>query len=215
MDQLAGHDPEPERTLLRRLQENGLMVRFRSAIENVGQELVPQHDAWRIPLLLLRLLTMATFRLAVTGRVPGLSGRYRWFLRQPHLAPEMSGSFVRFALRLTAGERHRGVARVRAPGGARPRRQPGRRPVRGLPRESLRHRRRVVHLDRQRMRRHLRRHVHPVRPGRRHHPPGRAGDHRPEPAGRAAARGTRGPAVRHAGRLRGPDFVQRRHPGGR
>ncbi|WP_329066885.1 hypothetical protein [Amycolatopsis sp. NBC_01480] len=103
-EKLAGHDPEPERTLLRRLQENGLMVRFRSAIENVGQELVPQNDAWRIPLLLLRLLTMATFRLAVTGRVPGLSGRYRWFLRQPHLAPEMSGSFVRFALRLTDGE---------------------------------------------------------------------------------------------------------------
>jgi ABC-type branched-subunit amino acid transport system substrate-binding protein len=103
-EQLSGHDSAPERTLLRRLQENGLMVRFRSAIENVGQELVPQNVAWRIPLLLLRLLTMATFRLAVTGRVPGLSGRYRWFLRQPHLAPEMSGSFVRFALRLTDGE---------------------------------------------------------------------------------------------------------------
>ncbi|MDT8911616.1 hypothetical protein [Amycolatopsis sp. PS_44_ISF1] len=80
------------------------MVRFRSAIENVGQELVLQDDAWRIPLLALRLLTMATFRLAVPGRVPGLSGRYRWFLRQPHLAPEMPGRLARFALRLTDGE---------------------------------------------------------------------------------------------------------------
>ncbi|MGW4401609.1 ABC transporter substrate-binding protein [Amycolatopsis nivea] len=97
-------DTDPERTLLRELQENGLLVRFRSAIDNVSRELVPQHPAWRFPLLLLRLLTFGTFRLAVTGRVPGLSGRYRWFLRQPHLAPEMSGSFVRFALRLTDGE---------------------------------------------------------------------------------------------------------------
>ncbi|WP_033293882.1 ABC transporter substrate-binding protein [Amycolatopsis jejuensis] len=97
-------DSDPERTLLRELQENGLLIRFRSTLDNVSRELVPQHPTWRFPLLVLRLLTLATFRLAVTGRVPGLSGRYRWFLRQPHLAPEMSGSFVRFALRLTDGE---------------------------------------------------------------------------------------------------------------
>ncbi|MEV0071544.1 hypothetical protein [Amycolatopsis sp. NPDC050768] len=102
-EKLPASDP-PERTLLRKLQDNGLLVRFRSAIENVGKELVPSNDAWKYPLLVLRLLTMATFRLAVTGRVPLLSGRYRWFLRQPHLAPEMSGSFVRFAVRLTDGE---------------------------------------------------------------------------------------------------------------
>lgn len=102
--QFPDGDTDPERTLLRELQENGLLVRFRSAIDSVSRELVPQHPAWRFPLLLLRLLTFGTFRLAVTGRVPGLSGRYRWFLRQPHLAPEMSGSFVRFALRLTDGE---------------------------------------------------------------------------------------------------------------
>ncbi|WP_020665064.1 ABC transporter substrate-binding protein [Amycolatopsis benzoatilytica] len=97
-------DTDPERTLLRELQENGLLTRFRSALDNVSRELVPQHPTWRFPLLLLRWLTIVTFRIAVTGRVPGLSGRYRWFLRQPHLAPEMSGSFVRFALRLTDGE---------------------------------------------------------------------------------------------------------------
>lgn len=85
-EKLPASDPL-ERTLLRKLQDNGLLVRFRSAIENVGKELVPSNDAWKYPLLVLRLLTMATFRLAVTGRVPLLSGRYRWFLRQPHLAP--------------------------------------------------------------------------------------------------------------------------------
>ncbi|MBB1152957.1 hypothetical protein [Amycolatopsis dendrobii] len=102
--QFPDDDTDPERTLLRELQENGLLIRFRSAIESVSRELVPQHPTWRFPLLLLRWLTIGTFRIAVTGRVPGLSGRYRWFLRQPHLAPEMSGSFVRFAMRLTDGE---------------------------------------------------------------------------------------------------------------
>ena len=102
--QFPDDDTDPERTLLRELQENGLLTRFRSAIDNVSRELVPQHPTWRFPLLLLRWLTLVTFRISVTGRVPGLSGRYRWFLRQPHLAPEMSGSFVRFALRLTDGE---------------------------------------------------------------------------------------------------------------
>ncbi|MFE3174035.1 hypothetical protein ACFXPA_01300 [Amycolatopsis sp. NPDC059090] len=97
-------ETDTEAILLRELQENGLLVRFRSAIDSVSRELVPQHPAWRFPLLLLRWLTIGFFRLAVTGRVPGLSGRYRWFLRQPHLAPEMSGSFVRFAMRLTDGE---------------------------------------------------------------------------------------------------------------
>ncbi|MFC3510310.1 hypothetical protein ACFORO_09065 [Amycolatopsis halotolerans] len=97
-------ETDTEAILLRELQENGLLVRFRSAIDNVSRELVPQHPAWRFPLLLLRWLTIGFFRIAVTGRVPGLSGRYRWFLRQPHLAPEMSGSFVRFAMRLTDGE---------------------------------------------------------------------------------------------------------------
>ncbi|WP_037361171.1 ABC transporter substrate-binding protein [Amycolatopsis orientalis] len=102
--QFPPRETDPERVLLRELQENSLLVRFRGAIDSVSRELVPQHPAWRFPLLLLRWLTFGVFRVAVTGRVPGLSGRYRWFLRQPHLAPEMSGSFVRFAMRLTDGE---------------------------------------------------------------------------------------------------------------
>ncbi|WP_409185305.1 ABC transporter substrate-binding protein [Amycolatopsis sp. VS8301801F10] len=102
--QFSPGESDPERVLLRELQENNLLVRFRGAIDSASRELVPQHPAWRFPLLLLRLLTFVVFRVAVTGRVPGLSGRYRWFLRQPHLAPEMSGSFVRFAMRLTHGE---------------------------------------------------------------------------------------------------------------
>ncbi|MBF6222606.1 hypothetical protein IU479_31415 [Nocardia abscessus] len=54
------------------------------------------------------------FRMVLTGRVPLLSGRYRWFMRQPHLAPEMSGTFVRFAERLIGwqGEAPEYVARL-------------------------------------------------------------------------------------------------------
>ncbi|WP_239154437.1 hypothetical protein [Amycolatopsis sp. FDAARGOS 1241] len=105
-EKLSDSDPTPpERMLLRRLRQNGVTARFDAAIEDVGTKLVPDNFTWKFSLLVLRLLTIATFRLAVTGRVPLLSGRYRWFLKQPHLAPEMSGSFVRFALRLTETER--------------------------------------------------------------------------------------------------------------
>ncbi|MEV7099783.1 hypothetical protein AB0M80_43920 [Amycolatopsis sp. NPDC051045] len=73
-------------------------------MQNVDDKLPDDKLLWKVPLLLLRAVTAVTFRLAVTGRVPVLSGQYRWFTRQPHLAPEMSGSFPRFARRLTDGE---------------------------------------------------------------------------------------------------------------
>jgi ABC-type branched-subunit amino acid transport system substrate-binding protein len=40
-----------------------------------------------------------------SGRVPVVSGRYRWFLKQPFLAPEMSGDFIDLADRLTVDRR--------------------------------------------------------------------------------------------------------------
>lgn len=102
--QLPPHEQNPDRELLRRIQRLGLVERFRSTIQNVDDRLPDDKFWWKVPLLLLRGLTALSFRVAVTGRVPVLSGQYRWFLRQPHLAPEMSGNFVRFARRLVDGE---------------------------------------------------------------------------------------------------------------
>jgi ABC-type branched-subunit amino acid transport system substrate-binding protein len=93
-----------ESALLRDLQELGLYWRFRNFTNAVKKELPDDRTTWKLPIYLIQAVTWGLFRAAVTGRVPLLSGRYRWFLRQPHLAPEMSGTFVRFATRLTEGQ---------------------------------------------------------------------------------------------------------------
>ncbi|WP_054814743.1 hypothetical protein [Nocardia arizonensis] len=106
--QLDAGDRDPDRTLRVLIQKHGLSERIR----NWGSRNAAPPDGlpnnaglwWQALLLVLRVLTAVSFRMAVTGRVPILSGRYRWFLRQPYLAPEMSGSFVRFASRLVMGE---------------------------------------------------------------------------------------------------------------
>ncbi|MGV9677075.1 ABC transporter substrate-binding protein [Nocardia sp. NPDC003482] len=97
-------DPNPDRTLRLRLQQRGLTDRLGAFVESGGNRINYDSWWWRLLLWWLRLLTVGVFQLAVTGRVPVLSGRYRWFLRQRYLAPELSGTFVRFASRLTAGE---------------------------------------------------------------------------------------------------------------
>jgi hypothetical protein len=55
--------------------------------------------------LLSRLVPQVVFRIAVSGRVPGIGRRYRWFMRQQYLAPAQSGTFLGFAERLTIGGR--------------------------------------------------------------------------------------------------------------
>jgi hypothetical protein len=94
------NDPSPDGTSARMLRERSAMRRIGHAVRTVDKELPESASRWRIPLWLVYLLTLGVFRVAVTGRVPLISGRYRWFMRQPHLAPELSGSFVRFAERL-------------------------------------------------------------------------------------------------------------------
>ena len=97
-------DADQERTLLGKIQAVGINQRFRSALRIADAELANVSLPWRLPLWLARLATAVTFRVAVTGTVPVISRQYRWFMRQAHLAPEMSGSFVRFAERLTRRE---------------------------------------------------------------------------------------------------------------
>lgn len=93
-------DPSPDGTSARMLRERSAMSRIGDAVRIVDKELPESASRWRIPLWLVYLLTLGVFRIAVTGRVPLLSGRYRWFMRQPYLAPKLLGSFVRFAERL-------------------------------------------------------------------------------------------------------------------
>jgi hypothetical protein len=50
------------------------------------------------------LLPPLFFRARQSGRVPGFGRRYRWFLRQPNLAPGLYRSFFGLAERLTDGQ---------------------------------------------------------------------------------------------------------------
>ncbi|MFY1631693.1 hypothetical protein ACN27F_00190 [Solwaraspora sp. WMMB335] len=51
--------------------------------------------------LVLRAMPDVVFRAALSGRLPLIGGRYRWFMRQQYLAPRQSGTFIGFAERLT------------------------------------------------------------------------------------------------------------------
>ncbi|WFE28295.1 hypothetical protein O7623_03530 [Solwaraspora sp. WMMD791] len=62
--------------------------------------------AYRLVLwLVLRAVPDVVFRAALSGRLPVLGGRYRWFMRQQYLAPRQSGTFIGFAERLTTDRR--------------------------------------------------------------------------------------------------------------
>lgn len=62
-------------------------------------DLGPQY---RLPIWLIRrVVPEVFFRAAVSGRIPGIGSRYRWFMRQQYLAPLQSVNFLGFAERLT------------------------------------------------------------------------------------------------------------------
>ncbi|WP_228814931.1 hypothetical protein [Nocardia cyriacigeorgica] len=61
----------------------------------------------RIALAVWAIVPMVRLWLWVSGIVPGVSREPRWFMRQRYLAPELSDSFVGFALRLTEQGRER------------------------------------------------------------------------------------------------------------
>jgi len=97
-------EPNPSGWRVRLFRQHGVMRRIENAVQTVDKDVVAGRIQWRVPLWLMYVLTFGIFRVALTGRIPVLSGRYRWFMRQPHLAPELSGTFVRFAGRLGAWE---------------------------------------------------------------------------------------------------------------
>jgi ABC-type branched-subunit amino acid transport system substrate-binding protein len=94
---------DPYGALRRRLREQGLIQRINSVARRVQGQL-PEEIRWKIPLWILSWLSLITFRIVVTGRVPVLSGPYWWIMRQRYLAPKMSNTFDRFAGRLIDGE---------------------------------------------------------------------------------------------------------------
>jgi ABC-type branched-subunit amino acid transport system substrate-binding protein len=98
------NDLNPDRTLLTQVRKRSIATWFSATIQKFDNEL-PDNWWWRALSFVLRGVAALLFQVVVSGRVPILSGQYRWFLRQPHLAPELSGSFPRFARRLTVGER--------------------------------------------------------------------------------------------------------------
>jgi hypothetical protein len=84
-----------------------LRQRARGRLDQAAQEVAaqPQLPGWVAWLgwAVSGLLTPLWFRARYSGRVRLISGRYRWFLRQPNLAPG-DGSFIDLATKLTADE---------------------------------------------------------------------------------------------------------------
>lgn len=97
-------DAEPETQLRRLLHERSVERLVPDWIRRAGENLQRRPWWWQALLGFLEVLTWLVFRLRISGRMPMLSGPYRWFLRQPDLAPDLSGTFPRFACRLTETE---------------------------------------------------------------------------------------------------------------
>ncbi|MQY20064.1 type 1 periplasmic-binding domain-containing protein [Nocardia macrotermitis] len=96
--------PDDKGWRLRLFRQQGPMRQIETAVQTVDKEVAAGRFWWRLSLWGMYLVTLGLFRLVLTGRIPLLSGRYRWFMRQPHLAPELSGTFTRFAERVTDWE---------------------------------------------------------------------------------------------------------------
>jgi hypothetical protein len=94
---------DPDRQLREKLRERDVVVRPDERILTAATESVS--SVATIPVWARRLLTVIPplwFALKVSGRIPGISSPYRWFLRgQPNLAPHDPGTFIGFAERLT------------------------------------------------------------------------------------------------------------------
>ncbi|MEU7197066.1 hypothetical protein AB0B04_26650 [Streptomyces xinghaiensis] len=90
--------------LVRRLRQRRRLVEEPAAAhETAGQLGALYHLVWQ---LVRKVVPAALFRIAVSGRIPGVGRQYRWFMRQHYLAPAQSGTFPALAERLTAGARH-------------------------------------------------------------------------------------------------------------
>jgi hypothetical protein len=87
-------------------RRDALRVHLRNrAIRGVDNpQNVPTEVPWYLALPLI-LGPNGWLKLRHSGRIPLVSGRYRWFRRQPFLSPGMNGDFLALADRLTLDQR--------------------------------------------------------------------------------------------------------------
>lgn len=102
--ELSVHDTRRHHDLRARLRNRGINRRIGDLFHTVNTD-APALPAWlRWSTALLGFLPPVWFRIKSSGRVPFLGSEYRWFLRQPYLAPDVPGTFLGFAERLTTPE---------------------------------------------------------------------------------------------------------------
>ncbi|MFC4372528.1 hypothetical protein ACFO5K_00310 [Nocardia halotolerans] len=92
--------PDELRRRLPTLLRSGSPASRSDAAEGVAGDTIS-----RVVFGVLALWPVLRLWLWVSGRIPGMSKVSRWFLHQRYLAPELSGSFLGFAARLTASHR--------------------------------------------------------------------------------------------------------------
>lgn len=103
---LDGEGIEADVVLLRRLRDRDLLRRqFTWLLKDPATELTNTAPVSRWASSLLRLVPPIWFLAKIKGLLPGVGAEYRWFLRQPYLAPHDPGTFLGFAERLTIGMR--------------------------------------------------------------------------------------------------------------
>ncbi|MFF2087020.1 ABC transporter substrate-binding protein [Nocardia sp. NPDC058176] len=92
--------PDELRRRLPKLLRSGTPASHSDTAEGVAGDTIS-----RVVFGVLALWPVLRLWLWVSGRIPGMSKVTRWFLHQRYLAPELSGSFLGFASRLTASHR--------------------------------------------------------------------------------------------------------------
>jgi hypothetical protein len=108
---VRGRHLVPDKVLLRLLRERSLAQRRLPPSPDVSEDVQTELRSlpapwWVRPLMpLLRRVPPLWFGWKASGRLPVFGADYRWFLRQPYLAPRDPGTFVGFAERLTVGIR--------------------------------------------------------------------------------------------------------------
>jgi hypothetical protein len=103
---LDGEGIESDAVLRRRLRDRDLLrQQFTWLLSDPATELTNTAPVPRWASSLLRLVPPIWFLAKIKGLLPGVGAEYRWFLRQPYLAPRDPGTFLGFAERLTIGMR--------------------------------------------------------------------------------------------------------------
>lgn len=98
-----GRDPQAQlrRLLLSRASRSSIINWARRAVQTVPER---PSVAWIVIATALVGLPFIWLRLRFSGRVPLVSGPYRWFMRQSQLPPRSPADFVGFAEQLTKEE---------------------------------------------------------------------------------------------------------------